>query len=132
MSYRVGQESKEVTMKLLMIGFLAASIGGCVVHAHPMGHSRVSHIHDDHCGHYWDNGNWHVVERHRHGAGCGHVFHDGYWANSRVVVVDRGHHHDAHCGHYYHGNTVYHMHGHRHGPGCGHNYNGKVWVSVRF
>ena len=117
-------------MRLLVIGFLAATLGGCIVHAHPVGHG--GHLHDDACGHYWYNGGWHVVERHRHGPGCGHVFHDGYWARSSVVVVDRGHSHDAHCGHYYHGNTVYYMQGHRHGPGCGHNWNGRLWVSVRF
>ena len=118
-------------MKLLMIGFLAATLGGCIIHAHPVG-PRPVHVHDEICGHYWYNGTWHVVEQHRHGAGCGHVFHDGYWAQSQVVVVERTHLHDAHCGHYYHGGTVYYMQGHRHGAGCGHNWNGKLWVSVRF
>jgi hypothetical protein len=119
-------------MKYLMIGLLAAlGLGGCVIHAHPVG-PRPVHVHDDLCGHYWYNGTWYVAEHHHHGPGCGHVYHEGYWAQSQVVVVERAHVHDAFCGHYYHGGTVYYMQGHRHGPGCGHNWNGKLWVSVRF
>ena len=64
-------------MRLLMIGFLAAALGGCVIHAHPVG--PRAHIHDDVCGHYWYNGTWYVAERHHHGP-----------ADASVVALDGG------------------------------------------
>lgn len=127
-----------------------AFVPGCVVHVRelrPQRHVTVveeaheapsgavwvvetRHVHSDHCGHYWYNGQWYQVRGHVHGAGCGHIYHDGHWVLAAASSRDCAH--DDRCGHYHHNGRWYFMRGHVHRKGCGHEWNGRMWITVRF
>ena len=72
-------------MTMLLAGFAAAGLSGCIVHDHGHGHGGVevvipvAHVHTDSCGHYYYRDHWYYYSSHHHGPGCGHVFIGGRW-----------------------------------------------------
>jgi hypothetical protein len=79
----------KAVLSVLFAGAVAWGLSGCIVRHHHDGYHDehasvevaipVSHVHDDHCGHYYHRDRWYHRHQHRHGRGCGHVYTGGRW-----------------------------------------------------
>ncbi|MBI3269941.1 MAG: hypothetical protein HYZ53_13020 [Planctomycetes bacterium] len=72
----------KIRLLACLLGIAApVALSGCVVHSDP-----YVHVHNSHCGHYYDGATYVYSDHHVHGAGCGHAYLGGRW-----------HVHTSHC-----------------------------------
>ncbi len=83
------------SMGMVAIGYWCAGCSGSVSffdHDHPrrttVVHVDEGHVCTENCDHYYHEGKYIVVHKHRHGPGCGHRFDGGRWIVSGSVTID--------------------------------------------